>query len=74
LVRGYWGDLVNSPYIGFGVELDNQEEFKHFYKHTDIHYRHHSQEITEFNLLKYLFKIEKDEVNINIYYLRLIVL
>lgn len=62
MVRGFWGDLVNSPYIAFGVELDDLEEFEHFYKHTDLFYKHNSQEITEFNLMKYLNRIEKDEV------------
>ncbi|KAK3571777.1 hypothetical protein QTP86_018706, partial [Hemibagrus guttatus] len=24
-VRGYWGDIVSSPYLSFGVETDNRE-------------------------------------------------
>ena len=23
LVRGYWGDIIISPYIGYGVETDS---------------------------------------------------
>lgn len=26
--RGYWGDIVNSPYIGLGVECEDQSFFK----------------------------------------------
>jgi hypothetical protein len=53
--------LVNSPFIGFGVTLENEEEFTHFYKHNQINYIYDAQEITEFNLNKYLYRLEKDE-------------
>ena len=26
--RGYWGDIVNSPYISFGIESENKELLK----------------------------------------------
>ena len=26
--RGYWGDLVNSPFVAFGIESENKELFK----------------------------------------------
>ena len=26
--RGYWGDIVNSPYLAFGIKSDNKELFK----------------------------------------------
>ena len=26
--RGYWGDIVNSPYLAFGVESENKELFE----------------------------------------------
>lgn len=26
--RGYWGDILVSPYISFGIESDNQQLFK----------------------------------------------
>jgi hypothetical protein len=26
--RGYWGDIVNSPYIGLGVECEEVSFFK----------------------------------------------
>lgn len=62
LVRGFWGDITNSPYIGFGVELNNQEEHDFFYAHQDIYYKFHSQHITEWNLARYLTRLEKDEL------------
>jgi len=62
LVRGFWGDITNSPYIGFGVELNNQEEHDFFYSHQDIYYKYHSQHITEWNLARYFTRLEKDEL------------
>ena len=61
LVRGFWGDLANSPYIGFGVELENREEFEEYFHHSDIHLKFNSQDITRFNLMKFLFRLEKNE-------------
>lgn len=62
LVRGFWGDITNSPYIAFGVDLETKEEYDHFYAHTDTFYKYHSQHVTEYNLLKYMFRLEKDDV------------
>jgi len=62
LVRGFWGDITNSPYIGFGVELNNEEEHDFFYAHQDVNYKFHSQQITEWNLARYLTRLEKDEL------------
>lgn len=62
LVRGFWGDITNSPYIGFGVELNNQEEHDIFYQHQDINYKFNSQHITEWNLSRYITRIEKDQL------------
>lgn len=25
--RGYWGDIVNSPYLGMGIESENKDLF-----------------------------------------------
>jgi hypothetical protein len=61
-VRGFWGDIVNSPFIGFGVELDDTDEQNHFFQHNQINYIYDSQEVTEFNLNKQLFRIEKNEL------------
>jgi len=62
LVRGYWGDITNSPFIGFGVELNNKEEHEFFYAHHDVYYKYHSQHITEWNLSRYFSRLEKDEL------------
>lgn len=74
MVRGFWGDIINSPFISYGLKLDTKEEEEHFYRHQDVNYMHvslisskiiqSSQEITEFNLLKMIFKIDRLEVSI----------
>jgi len=28
LVRGFWGDIINSPYIPLGIEVENEEDRK----------------------------------------------
>ncbi len=63
MVRGYWGDITNSPYLAYGIELETKDEFDHFYKNDSVNYLFNSKHITEFNLLKYLFRLEKDEVD-----------
>ena len=69
LVLGFWGDIVNSPYIGFGVETDNEIEHDHFYKNDTIQYKfvnsfnkQDSQDLSEYNLLKYFYRLELDEI------------
>ena len=32
LVRGYWGDIIISPYIAFGVECDYKPESEKLFK------------------------------------------
>lgn len=33
-VRGYWGDIVSSPYLCFGIETEDKELLK---KHNNQH-------------------------------------
>lgn len=32
LVRGYWGDIMVSPYIALGIECDHEPEKSKFFK------------------------------------------
>jgi dynein assembly factor 3 len=36
LVRGYWGDIINSPFMSFGVEIDNEDDRKKFFRHLNF--------------------------------------
>lgn len=39
LVRGYWGDIVVSPYVGCGVVTSSKPEDEFFYKKQNLQYR-----------------------------------
>jgi hypothetical protein len=32
MVRGFWGDIINSPYIGLGVEVENEKDREKFFR------------------------------------------
>jgi hypothetical protein len=64
MVRGYWGDICNSPYLAYGIGLDNKEEHDYFYQNDTINYRFDEKVVTEFNLLRYLIRLQKDEVRL----------
>jgi len=32
LVRGFWGDIVNSPFIPFGVEVNDASDSEKFFR------------------------------------------
>jgi len=32
LVRGFWGDIINSPYIPFGSEVEDLEDATKFFR------------------------------------------
>jgi len=66
-IRGYWIDVVNSPYISLGVDCDKStphaEDLFHIQNEgTGVEqHRHHSVEVAVFNLLSYLWEIETGE-------------
>ncbi|KAF4095608.1 dynein axonemal assembly factor 3 [Onychostoma macrolepis] len=46
-VRGYWGDIVSSPYLSFGIETEN----KNLLKKQNNQYMKMAQDISEVNVL-----------------------
>lgn len=44
-VRGYWGDIVSSPYLSFGIETDDQSLLK---THNGQHIKVQSTAVTDF--------------------------
>ena len=32
MVRGFWGDIINSPLVPFGTEVDDEEHRMRFFK------------------------------------------
>uniref|UniRef100_A0A0G4FFD7 DUF4470 domain-containing protein n=1 Tax=Chromera velia CCMP2878 TaxID=1169474 RepID=A0A0G4FFD7_9ALVE len=60
MVRGYWGDLIVSPYISFGVDCctDSESDRKRLFKVVNTQQRHHAEEISRFNVFALLSEIE----------------
>lgn len=63
-VRGYWIDVVNSPYIALGVECDRAAPFAESLFEvsnkggpTEQH-KHHAVEVAVFNVLSFLTEVE----------------
>ncbi|XP_065844488.1 dynein axonemal assembly factor 3-like isoform X2 [Oscarella lobularis] len=51
--RGYWGDMINSPYLGFGIETENKDLLKKF---NDVHEKTAS-DVAEHNVTSYVHEL-----------------
>lgn len=58
LVRGFWGDIINSPYISIGIEVENEEDRKKFDKEYNFQRPYNSADIAEYNIEGYMTKLE----------------
>ena len=56
-VRGFWGDIVNSPYIAFGLEADDASLFE---KRSEQHVKS-ATDVSEYNVDKLLGMLEAAE-------------
>jgi len=50
LVRGYWGDIVNSPYWSFGTRTVNVHDKQRLFKKASEQFRHTETDVSEFNV------------------------
>ena len=50
LVRGFWGDLVNSPYWAFGTDCDNARDKARLFVRRNEQMRFTAVDVAEFNL------------------------
>ena len=63
-VKGFWGDIVISPYFSFGIDCETNNKhseglFEIINKNTGTEqHRHHVVEIATFNLFSLLWEIE----------------
>ncbi|XP_071801348.1 dynein axonemal assembly factor 3-like [Asterias amurensis] len=57
LQRGYWGDIISSPYLAFGIETEEASLMK---KANDV-YTKSSQDISEYNVLAMLHELTTGE-------------
>lgn len=56
MVRGYWGDIINSPYIPLGIEVDT-EESKKFFKELNFQKVYHASDIAEYHVMSWIYKL-----------------
>merc|ERR1719181_2485602 len=59
-VRGFWGDIINSPYHGFGTTADLADKARLFRISGQL-YKHTETEIAEFNVTALLSELETGE-------------
>jgi len=59
-VRGFWGDIINSPYHAFCTSTDAQDRPRLF-KISGSQYRHTECDVAEFNVTAYLSEMETGE-------------
>ena len=58
MVRGYWGDIINSPFIPFGCEVIKEADAKKFFGKINYQRIHDAGDVTEYNISHYLTKLD----------------
>ncbi|CAB4020560.1 Hypothetical predicted protein [Paramuricea clavata] len=51
--RGYWGDIINSPYLAFGIESDEESLFE---KKNDVYVKS-ARDISAHNVTSFMYEI-----------------
>jgi len=59
-VRGFWGDIINTPYHSFGTTADPQDKARLFRISGQL-YKHTESDIAEFNVTALLNEMENGE-------------
>jgi hypothetical protein len=59
-VRGFWGDIINSPYHGFGTSADAADKARLF-RISGQQYKHTETDIAEFGVTALLNEMETGE-------------
>lgn len=54
LVRGFWGDIVQSPYVPFGIEIWKEPEASEFFKKINYQLIYSSADVSLFNVQYYI--------------------
>eukprot|EP00405_Crypthecodinium_cohnii_P050628 CAMPEP_0206597298 /NCGR_PEP_ID=MMETSP0325_2-20121206/44033_1 /ASSEMBLY_ACC=CAM_ASM_000347 /TAXON_ID=2866 /ORGANISM="Crypthecodinium cohnii, Strain Seligo" /LENGTH=619 /DNA_ID=CAMNT_0054108217 /DNA_START=15 /DNA_END=1874 /DNA_ORIENTATION=- len=59
-VRGFWGDIINSPFYAFSITT-NPVDRPRLFKISGSQYRHTETDIAEFNITDYLTQMDVGE-------------
>jgi hypothetical protein len=60
-VRGFWGDIINSPYHTF-CTATNPEDWPRLFKIGGSQYRHTETDVAEFNVTAYLSEMDTGKI------------
>lgn len=58
MVRGFWGDIINSPYFSYGNEIWEEPERTRFLKEVNYQRVYSNADISEYNVHAYIHKLE----------------
>lgn len=58
IVRGFWGDIINSPYLTFGLEVADPDAKFRFFKKVNYQQVYSSADISEYNIQSTIHKLE----------------
>ena len=58
MVRGFWGDIINSPYIAWGNEVDDEEHRLRFYKTINYQVIYSNADVSEYNVQRVIHKLQ----------------
>jgi len=61
LVRGYWGDVVQSPYLTFGLEVDKEPERTKFFREINYQKVYSAADISLYIVQRYIHKLQELE-------------
>ena len=61
MVRGFWGDIVNSPFLAFGNEVWDEPERTRFFRELNYQKVYSNSDISEYNVQQYIHKLEELE-------------
>ena len=59
MVRGFWGDIINSPYFAYGHEVWKEPERSRFFKKCNYQSVYSCADISEYNVHGYIHKLEE---------------
>jgi hypothetical protein len=57
-VRGFWGDILQSPFIPFGLEIWKEPERSEFFKKINYQLVYSCLDVTQYNVQYYIQKLE----------------
>ena len=61
LVRGFWGDIVNSPFIPLGVEVADEADRAKFFRQVNFQRVYGASDIAAYNVQSFIHRLERLE-------------